>query len=68
MIKEMTISIQVSGETKQDCDTALVEALADIQDELQWSEKAVNKWDRGNLNEGEEEMHWSYEIKTVNDE
>lgn len=63
----MTISIQVSGETEGDCISALIEAIDDISSNIQWSpEKGTNQWDRGNLDEGEEEMHWKYEIKTIN--
>lgn len=65
MIKEMTICISVSGETDGDCEVALIEAVDDLIKEMQYTSKEVNEHHSGNLDEGEEEMHWKYEIKTT---
>ena len=64
MIKNMAISIQVSGETEGECIEALQESLRDIITDIPWMD-TCNK-STGNLDEGEEEIHWKYEITTVN--
>lgn len=63
MIKKMTISIEVSGETSEECNIALIDAMDDIQNEIQWYPKGFNS--TGNLDKGIEEIHWDYQIKTI---
>lgn len=65
MIKTMTISIEVSGETEGDANGAIETALNDIYLQRQWySTRADGRFYSGHCDKGEETMHWSYEIKT----